>query len=234
MKNLEKEEQIQGLVLLVFEKAKNESKKTKAYGLSKYLEPIIGIDSRSLTRYYNGYVLNRENEKKVPYDYNLDLLSEYLGFKDFRAFELKNECEEDKILLLKEKNIIERKLEKIKKMGLLASLGLSIIATIFILKYYKKNCIIWVDDHYEKIRCSGLDNEKELDYALLEKFKKKYVCKDSIFFKDGEPIIHYIRHKGEIEFFTYAGEHPIYKGIYTDPITRTIIESRVKPCDSIN
>lgn len=68
--------------------------------------------------------------------------------------------------------------------------------------------------------------------GTLETFKKVDVCKDSIFFKNGEAIIHYTRHNNDIEFFTDIGEHPIYKGVFTDPITRTIIKSRVKPCDS--
>ena len=93
--------------------------------------------------------------------------------------------------------------------------------------------MIWVDDHYEKIRCSGLDNEKKLDEVELKEFIQVEVCKDSIFFIDGEPVIHYTRHDNKIDFFKSDGEHPIYEGVYTDPITRTIIDSRVKPCDSV-
>ena len=93
--------------------------------------------------------------------------------------------------------------------------------------------MIWIDDHYEKIRCSGLDNEKALDEILLRDFKMIWPCKDSTFFKNGKPIVHYTRHNNEIDFFTSVGEHPLFEGIFTKPITRTIIESRVKPCDSV-
>lgn len=229
---IEKEEQIQGLMLLVFDKAKRESKKNSAYGLSRFLEPIVSIDQRTLTRYYNGYVLNRLAERKTPYDYNLDSLSKYWGFNDFMAYCSSSDNLNDKIVLIKENIELEKKLWKIKRIAIFSCFILLIIAVLFILKYYKKNCMIWVDDHYEKIKCSGLENEKKLDEVELKNFKKVDVCKDSIFIVDGEPVIHYTRHKNNIDFFTDEGEHPIYDGVYTNPITQTIIDSRVKPCDS--
>ncbi|WP_299117089.1 hypothetical protein [uncultured Winogradskyella sp.] len=233
MEELNKEEQIKGLMLLVFDKAKRKSKKNRAYGLSKFLEPIVNIDQRTLTRYYNGYILNREKDRREPYNYNLDSLSIYMGFNDFVAYCSNSENLKGKIILIEKNNELEKKLDKIKKVASLSCLILLIVAVLFILKYYKKNCMIWVDNHYEKIRCSGLDNEKKLDEAVLKGFIKIEVCKDSIFFIGDEPIIHYTRHNNKIDFFTDAGEHPIYEGIYTNPITRTIINSRVKSCDSL-
>jgi hypothetical protein len=234
MEELNNEEQIKGLMLLVFDKAKTESKKNKAYGLSKFLEPKVNIDKRTLTRYYNGYVLNREKDRRIPYDYNLNSLSQYLGFNDFEAYCSNLEGLKGKIILVEKNNELERKLDRIKKIASICCLILLIVAILFIHKYYKKNCMIWVDDHYEKIRCSGLDNEKKLDEVVLKNFRKIDVCKDSIFFKDGEAIIHYTRHNNIVDFFTDDGEHPIFENVYTDPITRTIINSRVKPCDNIN
>ncbi len=229
-----KEELIQELLELVFEKAIKASKKTNAYGISKYLEEVLNskIDIRTFTRYFNGYYLNKEKEQKTISEHNLDILSEYLGYENYKKFELNRECEIEKKVLRREIIDINKKLSKIKRIGLLSSLVLLIVALLFISKYYKKNCMIWVDDHYEKIRCSGLDNEKGLNEIVLKKFKKICACKDSIFFKDGKPIVHYTRHDNKIEFFTSDGEHPLFEGVYTNPITRTIIESRVKPCDS--
>lgn len=230
-----KEELIQELIELVFEKAKKASKETKAYGISRYLEEALNekIKERTLTRYYSGYILNKENERMTPPEFNLDVLSEYLGYENFKKFELNSEFEIEKKALKKEIINLGNRLKKIKRIGLLISLILFIISLLFISKYYKKNCMIWVDDHYEKIRCSGLDNEKKLNETVLREFKKKCVCKDSTFFKDGKPIIHYTRHNNNFEFFTRDGEHPIFEDVYTNPITRTIIESRVKPCDSV-
>lgn len=234
MEKLNIEEQIKGLMLLVFDDAKIKSKKDNAYGLSKFLEPKVNIDQRTLTRYYNGYVKGKERDRRLPYDYNLESLSKYLGFNDFKAFCTNLESLSGKIILVKKNFELEKKLERIKRVAIVSCLILLIIAILFILKYYKKNCMIWVDDHYEKIRCSGLDNERKLDEVVLEKFIKVDVCQDSIFFIDDEPIIHYTRHNSVVDFFKSDGEHPVYEGVYTKPITNTIINSRVKPCDSID
>ncbi len=233
----EKRELIIKLLELVFEKVKIESKEKKPYGITRYLRNNINdkINERTLTRYYNGFILKQEKDKNTPTDYNLDILSEYLGYENFKKFELSLECELEKEKLRQEKRTIERKLNKVMFIGAFSCLVLLGVSIFYILNYYEKNCMIWVEDHYEKIRCSGLHNEKELDEEIKQNFKKVKVCKDStIFFIDGEPIIHYTRHNNNFDFFTDVGEHPIYHGVYTNPITRTIIESRVKPCDSIN
>ncbi|WP_303318584.1 hypothetical protein Q4Q34_04555 [Flavivirga abyssicola] len=231
-----KEELIQELLELVFTKAIKASKKTKIHGISKYLQEALDekIDKRTLTRYYDGYILNKASERKTITEYYLDILSEYLGYENYKKFELNREAEIEKKVLRHEIININNKLNKIKRIGLCSSLALLVISLLFISKYYKKNCMIWVNDHYEKIRCSGLDNEKRLNKVVLKDFKKIYVCKDSTFFKEGKPIVHYTRHNNDTEFFTMDGEHPIYEGVYTDPITRTIIDSRVPPCDSTN
>lgn len=234
MEETNEEEQIRGLILLVFNKAKLESKKNSAYGLSKYLETIVRIDGRTLTRYYNGYLLNREGDRIIPYEYNLDSLSDYLGFDNYIAYCSSLDNLKGKIDLIEINIELEKKIDRIKKTASISCIILSFIAVLFVLKYYKKNCMIWVDDHYEKIRCSGLDTERPLDKVALENFRKVNVCKDSIFFKHGEPIIHYTRHDNIVDFFTADGEHPIYQGVFTNPITETIIDSRVKDCDSIN
>ncbi|GGI56983.1 hypothetical protein [Winogradskyella haliclonae] len=217
--------QTQDLMSHVFEKAKNDSNEVTPNGICVYLMKELNekIKERNLTKYYNGYILDNELERTKPTKYNLDVLSNYLGFENFEEFVAREEKEKKK-----------RKLRRKLFLCRILSFVLLISLLVFILKYYKKNCMIWVDDHYEKIRCSGLDNEKKLDEVVLKKFRKIDVCKDSTFFKDGEAIIHYTRHNNIVDFFTDDGEHPIFDNVYTDPITRTIINSRVRPCDSIN
>jgi len=233
--NNKKEKLIGGLIKLVFEKAKKDSKKTNSYGMSRYLYKVLSekISVRSFERHYRGYVQGVEKDRKKITDYNLDILSSYLGHENFKKFELKSECEIEKRKLRDEKATIENRLNKVKIIGWLISILFFIISTIFISKYYKKNCMIWIDDHYEKIRCSGLDMEESLDPVRLEKFRKVEVCEDSVFFKNGEPIKHYLRYNNEIEFFTYPGEHPVYDGKFVNEVTSRIIENYVKPCDSI-
>ena len=232
----QKEKLIEKFLELVFLKAEVDSDKNSAYGISKYLSELLNykISHRTLTRYYNDYIIKKNKQRKTPTDYNLNVLSEYLGSESFEKFNRNIQIEIEKGKLREEKRELQRRLNKVKLIGLFSSLVLLVISTFFVTKYFKKNCMIWVEDHYEKIRCSGLENEKKLDEVELMNFKKIEVCKDSIFFKEGEPVIHYTRHKNIIDFFTDEGEHPIYDGIYTNPITQTIIDSRVKDCDSLD
>jgi len=183
---LQRDSLIQELIELVIEKAKKDSKKTKRYGLSIYLEGIINIDRRTIIRYYNGYILNRKKDRKTPYDYNLDVLCSYINLENFDAFGVNSESKIEKGILKKEIRKIEKKLYNVKRVGLISSMILLMISTLFILKYYKKNCMIWVDDHYEKIRCTGLENEKKLDKVVLKNFTKVDVCKDSSFFENDD------------------------------------------------
>lgn len=227
-----KEDLIQELILNVFEKAKNESKKNNSFGLSSHLSKTIlrefniNISVQTFNRYYKSYIL-KEKDKNAPNEDTKDVFSKYLEYKNFKDFEVRREYE-------KIKNDLENKIIKMQKIGISSIIVLLIIASIFISKYYKKNCMIWVDDHYEKIRCSGLDMEDILDPVRLNKFKKVEVCKDSIFFKNGKPIKHYLRHNNEIEFFTYPGKHPVYEDKFLNEVTLRIKENYVKPCDSIN
>ncbi|MCB0427964.1 MAG: hypothetical protein KDD16_11750 [Mangrovimonas sp.] len=229
------DEVLKHLMESVFEKAKKESGKDTAYGLSKYLNDVFedSIDERSLTRYYNGYLLGRDSERTHPDEYVQNTLSSYVGFDNFQAFEKAFYVANENLEVKRELRTTKQKLKRIKIMGTSFSLLFLVLAIVFISKYYTKNCMIWVEDHYEKIRCSGLDNETELDEVVLKNFKKVEVCKDSFFFENGKARIHYIRHDNTIDFFTSSGEHPILKGKFTNPITQTIIESRVKDCDSI-
>ncbi len=225
------------LIKEVFKKAGRDSTRTTGNGFSEYLSSTIEetfnkrITKETFNRYYNQHISNITPKRTKPYDSTLDILSMYLDYKDFKDFVEKNETEIGKIKreCEEEKKRSRRKLMISLTYGFLTTLTL----IFFISKYYKKNCMIWVDGHYEKIRCSGLDTERRLDEVVLENLRKVAVCDTTTFFKNGEPIIHYLKYKNQIEFFTYHGEHPIYEGKFLDPITETIINGHVKPCDSI-
>ncbi len=225
-KEVNKKELLQELMNLVFKEAKRDSKKNTGGGLSKYLSEQMEekfnliIDKKTFNRYYEGYI-SKVIEKIEPQDDTLNALCKYLGYTDFKDFEVKR----------KEENKNE-KLKRRLKFCYVFSIILAGLLSLFILKYYKKNCILWVDDHFEKIRCSGLENEEILDEIRLEKFRKVPVCKDTIFFKDGKPIKWYDRKDNVFTYFTYLGKNP-ESGRTVKAITQRIIDSRVRPCDSI-
>lgn len=224
IKESQNEVMTEELIKKVFKKSKDESGQDTPYGLSKHLEDVfdktkIKLKLLTFERYYNGYILN--GKKIKPNKETKDALSKYIEYVDFIDFCDKNKC-------YNEKKQITKKL----LWSILANFILLIFSIFYFIRSNEEKCMVWVGDHYEKIKCSGIENEKELDEVELRNFTKVEVCKDFSFFENGEPIIHYTRHNNITDFFTDEGEHPIYCGVYTNPITQTIINSRVKRCDS--
>ncbi|AUP78821.1 hypothetical protein [Flavivirga eckloniae] len=227
---IEKDELIQELIELVFVKAIKASKKTKAYGISRYLEDVLNekIKERTLTRYYDGYILDKKSERRTPSEHNLNILSQYLGYENYRKFQQSREYEIVKNELRKEIISINNKLNKIKRISLFVCLFLLTISLLYISKYYKKDCMVWVGDHYEKVRCSNLVNERELDEFVLREYKKVYVVKDYVLYKNTEPTILYTGHNNSADFFTSDDIHPIFRGVYTNPIIKNPIRPKQK------
>lgn len=227
-----KEDLVQELMELVFEKAKKESKKKPIHGLAKFLSNKLeedfhfNIDVITFTRYYKGYI-SKEKKRQAPTDDVLNALCQYINHKDFKDFEIKSECEIVKKRLRKEIIHQEEKYKKIISMSLIAGALLLGTLSFFISRYYKKNCMIWVEDHYEKIRCSGLENEITLNKAVLLKMKKlnnPLRCEHEMW---------YDKTNNKVTFFTYYGEHPV-NGKVLKLVTEYVCEKYIlEPRDSI-
>ncbi|WP_397362977.1 hypothetical protein [Olleya sp. R77988] len=196
---------ISQLITLVFNKVAEESNETSGYGLSKYLFKAIDekITERTLIRYYDGYVLNKENEKKKPNAFNLNLLSQYLGFDSFSEFsnQKKSKSKNFGFKLNKKPNIISTTIIA----GFIGYLGYN---------NSKQNCMVWVNNtHYYKITCNekGDIQSIPMDSYLLNNFKRIVPDSTYPFFKiDGKENLWYEKNsKGQLEFFTSYGTHPI-------------------------
>ena len=93
------------------------------------------------------------------------------------------------------------------------------------------DCMVWVDDHYEKTICSGARLEKRLDKETLNDFKElKFLCKDSTFFSNGEPVVWYDKSNTIMTYFTAPGIHPT-NGKTLKSITQDMIDAHVPECD---
>ncbi|WP_452228283.1 hypothetical protein [Lacinutrix sp. MEBiC02404] len=205
---IKKEALIEKLIALVFKKVAEDSSETTGYGISKYLYTAIHekIAERTLLRYYDGYLLKKESEKTKPNAFNLDVLSTYLGFENFSDFSLQK------------KNTTKREsISFNKKLSLIGST--IIVSCIGYITYdnTKENCMIWVDNtHYEKVSCEEKGDIESItkDMYLLEKFKRIAPDSTYAFFKiDGKENLWYGKNsKGDLEYFTSFGKHPITGG----------------------
>lgn len=225
---------ISQLIKDVFEKAEQESGENTAYGLSKYLsqQEEVGISERNLSRWYNGYMLGKEAKRK-PDAGSLEQLSKYLGYESFKQYygAYMSEVEELKSRHQDEKRKTANKFRWLA--AICIALGISL--GIFAYSNFERKCMVWVGDHYKKVRCRGNPGEVALDKTLLQNQKKIVPCDSTVFFKDGKARIWYNKSDNTYTFFTHPGLHPV-NGKDLDEVSRYIIEKHLTPlqsCDSV-
>lgn len=206
-RNFEKEELTQELMERVFEKAQKESGKRPVHGLAQYLSDSFlenfqfSIDVNTFTRYYKGYIL-KNGKKQMPTEDVLNALCRYLGYTDFEHFGKKSTDGMVQRGLRREIEVLKKRMERTMVVGLAGGVILLSVLGFFISKYYKKNCMVWTGDRYEKIRCSGLKNERKLSEVVLLKMRKiadPMQCKHDLWYDKSD---------NTVSFFTYFGEHP--------------------------
>lgn len=205
---IKKEVLIENLMVLVFKKTVEDSNATTGYGISKHLFHAMDeeIAERTLLRYYDGYILKKEGEKTKPNAFNLDALSTYLGFENFSNFSLQ-----------KKSNTKKESIGLNKKLSLIGST--IIVSCIGYITYdnTKENCMIWVENtHYETVSCEDKGDLQSVlkDMYVLENFKRIAPDSTYAFFKiDGKENLWYGKNsKGDLEYFTSHGKHPVTDG----------------------
>ena len=227
----ENEGLIEELIEMIFEKAQIDSRRTKQYGLCTYLHEIfeelfnMNISFDTFRRYHRGYI-TKEAKKRTPNNQTLDSLANYLGFDSFKDFQINSACEISKKKLREQIEILEKKGESQKVISTIINIVLLVGLFFYGYTYYKRNCMIWVEDHYEKTRCSRL---VMLDKIKVEKFKKIEVCDSTTFIKNGEPVVWYDKSNNKLTYFTHSGIHPENKKTLK-PITKNIIAAHVTSC----
>ncbi len=99
---------------------------------------------------------------------------------------------------------------------------------------FKKHCMQWSSDHYERVSCD-LDAKGLGSFNVVEPFdktvfdlKKIKVCDTTPFFdKNGEAIVWYGKTANGIDFFNGHGRHP-ENNSPLKPVTRYILNKYVK------
>ncbi|WP_350289835.1 hypothetical protein [uncultured Croceitalea sp.] len=215
------------LLLDAFEKVGKDTGNETDNGRASHLEQIIieeyktPITARSLIRY-----LKKENNPKLDIR---NALAQYLGFNNYEDYVSQNSDSfgkpQGKLKIKSRKGIKTKFL-----WGVFGTLIAGNLAYIGFTS--EEECMLWVENHYEKCECTGQALEFALNETELEKFRKVDVCDKTTFFKEYDPVIWYDKYNGKIEFFTYYGRNPM-NGRTLKPITQTIIDGHVKPCYSI-
>jgi len=220
---------IKDLLEVLFKKIENENdcdKKSKngisIYFVEKVLEEQLGksnyINPKTIKGYYDKYVLGKENNSGEP-SYELkNLMSHYLGYKDYVGFE-NNKKETTN-------TTPPWNIKKTKKRLIIAG---TLIALSYILYSYikKEQCLVWEKDQYVEIDCNGATKDPLLSDIDIKKFKQIVASDTTTFFIKGQPIIWYGKSKkGTIEYFNSRGIHPATQKELR-PITEYIINKYI-------
>jgi hypothetical protein len=206
------------IILNVFAKAEKESGlKTKtqiATYIANELEKHhnITISDRAIRNHYNDAKSNTIRHQMSPYI--IDALCQYLGFENLKEYTLKNE-----------KRSIKSGWSKNK--GKVAMGSLLIVASYLGVETFDKDCMTWVNNHYQKENCDKA-NTIPLDNSLINNFKKVVPDSNYPFFKEnGQANLWYGKSiNGNYEYFTSFGLHP-NTGKTLKAITPYIIKTHI-------
>ena len=122
-----------------------------------------------------------------------------------------------------------------RKYIVLMTIGVLMLFGGYIIKkeaFPTKECMQWKDDHYEEVVCEG----KKIGFAAINPifdrneelldFKRIKVSASTTFFKDGQPVVWYIKQDGKCEYFNAPGLHPI-SGKPLRPVSKHIVSKYV-------
>lgn len=233
---METEKVYRDIVIAAFKKAEEEYVNDKKYKLSEYIadqieeKSNIRITSRTFVHYYEKYI-NKKEGIATPKHENIEHLCVFLGYDSYEDYV--NQNPEEAIIQTPPKEYFpKRDKNRIAIWTLVITIvGLTLYNQITS-NLISNECMIWVTDHYEPIKCSGKRGETALDQETLEGMKQIDLCKDDTFFlPNDEPIVWYDKHHNKLTFFTKEGIHPT-NGRTLKPITQYIINKYAQECGS--
>ena len=213
-----KEDPKSKLVREVFCKINEESTGDAKTTLSKLLSDKIEeqlnerISFKTLTRYYDKYIAKKSRGViDEPLEYNLDLLSRFIGYKDFSDFRKKHRYQNQQRLHV---------IMAVPMITLLTVISLyyyqtETYANAEFLKKYPKKWMYWSNDHYEEFLGENTVDGKPpilLEYneqAVKDHRKIDLSCGDAFKDTSGNITVWYHEHNdSKIELFNFSGLHP--------------------------
>ena len=165
------------------------------------------VNARTLTRYYNQYVLNTE-EKRTPEKDIVEMLCKNVGYTNFEMYKKQFARTEDF-----QKRNYARLVFSIFIVSAVIAIGIVLVSNLT-----SDNCITWNGESYVDYDCAfnkhpQTNNDVLRVTASTKSYRnlKKIVVYDTTTIKKAEkPIVWYGKsEKGEVQFFNTYGIHPV-------------------------
>ncbi|WP_347925502.1 hypothetical protein [Pontimicrobium sp. SW4] len=247
------------IIIKAFEKARKEAQKKGINHpsnnfLAKILSDYISnefktpIGERRLRDYYKLAIhkgINDEGDINITQLNVVNALCEYLGYKNYQDFVVKNRLkivyednsnEEDTLITISPENILKKNDRidiRIRKNKIVLSISmLAIILLMTVVSMNNRRWMRWQEHQYVEVEFSinefkkgNLKLYKEERFSLFKKIIPD--CYTVFFDTDGNEKIWYGRNEQEnMEFYTFLGLHPITNKILK-PITPNIIKKHI-------
>ena len=207
------------------------------YFVEKVLEEQFGkpnfISSKTIKGYYDKYVEEKVNNAGEPSSELKNMMASYLDYDNFSDFENKNKSLKNISSGIKnnKKLFFKNLFNTSASISIFSVFIILIILTSFGIYYgssfNNKSCLIWKNNHYEKINCDGDFQDSLLSNVDIKNFRQVIVRDTTTFFIKGQPVIWYGKSKqGKFEYFNSRGIHPITKK-ELKPITAYIINKYI-------
>lgn len=205
----------------VFSRAKEESGEKSLKKWAEYIADYLSeelkypLSVKTLERYYNGET-QPNNEKR-------NQLARFLGYRDYKHY-VSGEAEN----MVSEKQFCTRSHKRRAGIPIVVGGIFLVILAAGFLGYSSGSeaCMIWVEDHYEAVKCEGREGETELVRTRLEGFRQIEVGKSTQFFRYGKPKVWYDKAQNKLYFFSAPGINP-ETGKTLKPITNYMLEKYV-------
>ncbi|AIZ40467.1 hypothetical protein [Cellulophaga baltica] len=241
------------IIALVFAKAEKEigpSKKTqRAQHISEVLleDYKFPISERTLRDYYTRFVEKDEENLEPIKPQVIEYLCNYLGYKNYPEFITAHPSELEEPKVIEEPVIMKVSEPEIQgrlkgtsvgffNQGSSKIVSLLSVVVISALTYFgfvkeEQNCMVWQEDHYEKSACTGVAHEEPYQELVFLNFRKINDLQEVKSRREKHQELWYVKKGGEVEFFTYYHEHPIYhKGLHkvTDYMYKTHVLDKLE------
>lgn len=207
---------------------KSPSKTSMSEDISDYMEEnkLFKLTGRQYKSYYDNALkkTNSEDDINIKQQRVIRNLCKYLGYSSYEDF-----LATENIIKLPDVGKSENGLST--KSKLIGSSIFAIIISYFSYDITKKDCMVWTENSYYKaISCEDKGELPSLkkDNYILENFKRINPDSTYTFFNiDGTENLWYERNsKGDLEFFTLYGKHPV-TGETLKKITRHMIKKYI-------
>lgn len=198
---------------------------------------LVGFEPRPFTKFQDTFQIENEEDKKAEEE-RTTAVTDTVEMPKNVTIEKKAPVAKEAPLQKKQNEIQDKtsytlKTSRNKKIALVAAVLLFGAMSGFIIhKTIEKHCMVWREDHFEKIECeqstissiAGIEKINPYNEELFA--QQKIIPTDTTtFFKNGQSSVYYLLTDNKIEFFKQPGPHPVYSDRKLRRITKTIIRN---------